>query len=74
MKASKKDKNSTRQPLRNYAVYSGIVFQMLTIIGIFAYLGYYLDGYFQTQVAWITALSSIIGISIALYTVFKQLK
>lgn len=64
-----------RKPLlANYARYSGIVFQMLAIIGLFTYLGYKVDQKIKLEKPWVTAASALVGIFIALYSIFKQLK
>ncbi len=66
---------TTKNPFwRNSAIvkYTGIATQMLVIIGVFAYLGNYLDGYYQTSIPWLTALFSLLGVGIAMYQIIKQ--
>ena len=58
----------------DYAKYTGIVFQMLAIIGIFTFAGYEIDKAASHSTKWVTAILSLAGIMIALYTVIKSLK
>ena len=69
-------KNTKKKRLINatqkYAKYSGLAIQMGLIIGLFAYLGLWLDKRF-TQGQIFTAILSLFGVMAALYTVIKQL-
>jgi len=60
-------------PLRVYAVFSGIAIQMLAIIGGFAYLGTWLDAKYNTD-KLITAIGVLAGVGLSLYLVLVQLK
>jgi F0F1-type ATP synthase assembly protein I len=65
-----KDKESG---LQNYARYSGLAFQMIAIILIFAWGGKKIDEiYFQGRSIFIIILS-LIGVFIALYIAIKDL-
>lgn len=68
-----KNKN-TNSKLQNYVKYSGMVFQMIGIIGLFAFGGYKLDDYYQSKIPIYTAIISLTGVLISLYTVIKSLK
>ena len=58
----------------NYAKYTGIGFQMLAIIGLFTFAGYEIDKAANHSTKWVTAILSLAGIMISLYTVVKSLK
>jgi F0F1-type ATP synthase assembly protein I len=58
----------------SYAKYTGIAFQMLAIIGLFAFIGYELDKYFKNQTQWITALSCVIGVCLSIFQTIRQLR
>jgi hypothetical protein len=58
----------------NYAKFTGIAFQMIAIIGIFAYAGYKIDQSAQHQTKWVTAMLSLIGVFISMYIIIKSLK
>ncbi|WP_432712461.1 AtpZ/AtpI family protein [Pedobacter sp.] len=53
--------------------YSGIGFQMLATIGLFAFIGYKLDEWQQNKKPILTAIFSLLGVIISLYQVIKQL-
>jgi hypothetical protein len=58
----------------NYVKFTGLAFQMIAIIGIFTYIGFKIDTSENHQTKWVTALLSLIGVFISLYTVFKSIK
>lgn len=60
--------------MNNYIKYSGLGFQMILIIGVFAFAGYKLDGMLNHQTQWVTALSSLIGVFVSLYIIIRSLK
>ena len=71
----KLDKDSiNKDKVKSYVQYSGLVFQMIGIIGVFAFAGYKLDQYQQTKTPLYTAVLSLLGVMISLYTVIKSLK
>jgi len=57
----------------SYAVYSGIAFQMIAIIGVGSYFGSLLDDYFETEKPILTAGISLLSVLIAIFVVIKQL-
>jgi F0F1-type ATP synthase assembly protein I len=63
-----------KDKVKSYVQYSGMVFQMIGIIGIFAFAGYKLDQHLQTKIPLYTAISSLLGVVLALYTVIRSLK
>jgi len=60
--------------MNNLAKFTGIAFQMVAIIGVFAYAGYKIDQYAGHQTKWVTAVLSLAGVFIAMYTVIRSLK
>lgn len=63
-----KDKKSA-----NFVKYTGMGFQMLATIGIFAFAGYKIDQYRSTDKMIFTALLGLLGVIISLYQVIRQL-
>ncbi|MBS1521079.1 MAG: AtpZ/AtpI family protein [Bacteroidetes bacterium] len=61
-------------PMNAYVKYSGLGFQMIAVIGVFAFAGYKIDESAHHQVKWVTALLSLIGVFISLYIVIVSLK
>lgn len=74
----KKDPQEKKKQLLNtansYVKYSALAFQMIGIIGICTFIGYKIDESQQNKTPLITGIASLIGVVIALYTVFKSLK
>ncbi|UKJ07335.1 AtpZ/AtpI family protein [Solitalea lacus] len=70
--------NSTNEKrkalLRSYARYSGMGFQMIAVIGVFAFAGVKLDERIASQTPWFTILGCLMGIGLSFYFVIKQLK
>jgi len=56
------------------AKFTGLAFQMIAIIGVFAYAGTRIDKAANHSVQWATAVLALIGVFISLYIVFKSLK
>jgi ATP synthase protein I len=73
MAKNEQDDNDNR-PLNAYAKYSSLGFQMIAIIGVFAYAGYKIDQAANHQVKWVTAILSLAGVFISLYIVIVSLK
>lgn len=59
--------------MNNLVKYSGIGFQMLAVIGLFAFAGYKIDGYRHSHLPIFTAVFSLAGVVLSLYQVIKQL-
>jgi hypothetical protein len=73
MAKNEQDENDDK-PLNAYVKYSGVGFQMIAIIGLFAFAGYKIDESAHHQVKWVTAVLSLIGVFISLYIVIVSLK
>ena len=56
----------------DYLKYSSVGFQMAITIGIFAWLGDYLDERYQTEKPYYSIACILVGIAIALYQVIKE--
>lgn len=61
-----------RRDVNNYVKYSGMFFQMLFVIGIFAFAGYKIDAYRESRTAWFTAGLSLLGVVIAIYQILRE--
>ncbi len=68
MDNEEKDKSSA-----TYVKYTSMGFQMLVIIGVFAFAGNKIDHYRGSKTPLFTALLSLIGVVISLYQVIRQL-
>ncbi len=55
-----------------YARFSGLGVQMGLIIGLFTWLGTYLDEKYQTETPWWTLGLSLFGVSTSLYLMIKE--
>ncbi|WP_353139734.1 AtpZ/AtpI family protein [Pseudopedobacter sp.] len=66
----KEDENN----LSKYAYYSGLGFQMIAIIGVFTFIGYKIDQNMDNQKPVFTALLSLLGVCVSLYSVIKSVK
>ncbi len=58
--------------LNQYIRYSAIAFQMGGIIGLGVWLGYWLDGRYNTQTPWFTIGIGLFSIFVALYVSLKD--
>lgn len=68
MRDKPQGKNTT-----NFVKYTGMGFQMLATIGIFAVVGYKIDQMRNSHSAVFTALLGLLGVLISLYQVVRQL-
>ena len=69
------DNNKNKKPLKqlnNYIKFSGIAFQMIAIICLFAFFGVWLDGKFPNNFSAYTLIFSLLGVALAMYFVIKQ--
>jgi hypothetical protein len=62
------------KPMSNYAKFSGLAFQMIVIIGGFAYAGYKIDESAAHATKWVTAAMSLMGVFISLFIVIRSVK
>lgn len=58
----------------NYIKFTGLGFQMIAIIGIFAFAGYRIDKAAHHTTQWVTAALALVGVFIALYTVIRSVR
>jgi hypothetical protein len=58
----------------SYGKFTGLAFQMIAIIGLFAYVGYKIDAYAGHVTKWATAGLSLTGVFISLYLIIKSVK
>lgn len=61
-------------PIRQYGLYSSVVFQMLAIIAIGFWGGKKLNDYWQVQNNLVTVTLGLTGLGLALYNTIKQLE
>jgi len=71
---AKDEQEGGDKPSNNYVKFSGLGFQMIAIIGVFAFAGYKIDEAANHKVKWVTATLSLIGVFISLYVVIKSIK
>lgn len=62
------------KPVNAYAKFSTVAFQMIAIIGVFAFVGYKLDVSANHATKWVTATLSLAGVFISLYIVIRSVK
>ena len=68
------EKDKKNSLLRQVAVLSGIAVEMGVIIYLAARGGMWLDAYFQTEKRLFTAVCTILGVALSLWTVLRQIK
>ena len=56
-----------------FLYFSGMGFQMIAIIGAFAYIGYKIDEAKGSKKPIFTALFSLLGVGLSLYSVIKSI-
>lgn len=66
--------NAGKKAIVSYAKYTGVAFQMVAIIGVFAFAGYKLDEWLKHETKWVTALMCVIGVCLSIYQVIRSLK
>ncbi|WP_224488234.1 AtpZ/AtpI family protein [Robertkochia flava] len=66
-------KDNQKNPLRNFAIFSGIAIQMGVTIFLFAWLGRWLDDTYNNGNKLYLIISTLLGVAIAIYVVIKQL-
>lgn len=69
-----KELKAGKKAIVSYAKYTSLAFQMIAIIGAFAYAGYKIDEKRQAKTPLATALLSLVGVLISLYLVIRSLK
>ena len=73
MVENKPDDNNNGS-INPYVKFSAMGFQMIVIIGLFAYGGYKIDESAHHQTKWVTAVLSLVGVFISLYIVIVSLR
>ncbi len=68
-----KNNTESKTKVQNYVKFSGMVFQMIGVIGLFTFGGYKLDIYYNLQTPIFTAILSVTGVLISLYIIIKRL-
>lgn len=67
-------RNEDENSLSKYAYYSGLGFQMIAIIGVFTFIGYKIDQNSDNEKPVFTAILSLVGVCISLYSVIKSVR
>ena len=67
------DPKEQKKGINNFARYTSISFQMLVMIGMFAFAGYKIDAYRNSKTPIFTAILSLMGVVLSLYQVVRQL-
>lgn len=67
-------KKHKENPLRLYAIYSSIVFQMLFIIGISFWGGNKLTEYYHLKNNLLTVVIGLLGLVLTMYSTLKRLE
>ncbi len=70
----KEELNRGKRAMNSYAYYTGIGFQMIAVIGIFAFIGYKIDASQHTSTPLYTAFFSLAGVLASLYLVIRSIK
>lgn len=73
MAETEPEENSGKS-MNAYVKYSTMGIQMIVIIGAFTYAGYKIDEHAHHQTKWVTAVLSLIGVFISLYSVIVSLR
>jgi F0F1-type ATP synthase assembly protein I len=60
------------KPMNKFAQLSGLGIQMGAIIGLFAWLGTYLDEKYQLKTPWWTIVLSLFGVFAGLYLIIRE--
>lgn len=69
-----KKKEEKKSQLKNWAVFSGIAFQMGATIFLCAWIGKKLDERYPSEKNWFTMGFVLFGLVVSVYVVLKQLK
>ena len=77
MKINKEDRKKYNLPdnkgVSKFLYFSGMGFQMIAIIGVFAYVGYRIDQAKGNEKPIFTAVFSLLGVGLSLYSVIKSI-
>ena len=67
-----KEQQNTKEAT-NFAKYTGIAFQMLATIGVFAFIGHKIDEGRKSEKPIFTALLGLLGVIVSLFQVVRSL-
>ncbi|GAA5040449.1 hypothetical protein GCM10011506_40980 [Marivirga lumbricoides] len=70
--AKQPQKSKKQKQFDSYIKYSGLAFQMLATIGIFVFIGYKLDEWYDKTTPVNLIIFSLIGIGVSLYQVIRE--
>ena len=73
MQKNRQDLNNKDNKSSDYVKYTGIAFQMLGIIALFAFIGYEIDVHLKNQTQWVTALCCLVGVCLSIFQTIRQL-
>ncbi len=74
MSGAGNNEENAKRNVNSYVKYSALGFQMFAIIAVFAFVGYKIDEYRQTQTPVYTAFLCLAGVFVALYQVIRSIK
>ncbi|WP_374166518.1 AtpZ/AtpI family protein [Arcticibacter sp. MXS-1] len=63
-----------KRVLNSYAYYTGLGFQMIAVIGVFAFIGHKIDESQASKTPLYTAFFSLAGVFASLYLVIRSVK
>lgn len=72
-KSEKKHNLPDNKGMSRFMYFSGMGFQMIAIIGLFAYVGHKIDESKGNEKPIFTAIFSLLGVGISLYSVIKSI-
>lgn len=73
---SKENKTPTQKPekqLSNYAIYSGLILQMMAMIGLGVFVGYKLDQKYPNKHQLFTVVFSLLSVVLSVFYVVKRI-
>lgn len=70
----KKSSPQEKPALKSYIKYSALGFQMIGIIGVFAYVGLKIDESQNHKTQIFTGILSLLGVIVSLYLVLRELR
>ncbi len=66
------ENKQNKKQINTYIKFSGVAFQMIAVIGVFSYLGVWLDKKFPNNFSLNTVIFSLFGVIFAMYLVIKK--
>lgn len=68
----KRDRSDFQKEGKAYVYYTGLGFQMIATIGVFAFIGYKIDMAKKGDVGIYTGLFSLVGVCVSLYSTIRS--